>query len=81
MPLRRMLPAILISFALSILVCVLAAARQAAVPMALAAALFAVQVIIAVRRTNAPFWRTGDAHTLSLDWAWDNTVLAAIAYA
>ena len=81
MPLRRMLPAILISFALSIFVCVLAASRHAGVPMALAAALFAVQVIIAVLRTNAPFWRTGDAQTLSLDWAWDNTVLAAIAYA
>lgn len=81
MPLRRMLPAILISFALSTFVSVLAAARHAGVPMALAAALFAVQVLIAVLRINAPFWRTGDAQTLSLDWAWENTVLAAIAYA
>lgn len=81
MPLRRMLPAILISFALSIFVSVLAAARHADVPMALAAALFAVQVLIAVLRTNAPFWRTGDAQALGLDWARDNTVLAAIAYA
>jgi hypothetical protein len=76
-----MLPAILISFALSIFVSVLAATRHAGVPMALAAALFAVQVLIAVLRINAPFWRTGDAQTLSLDWAWDNTVLAAVAYA
>ena len=81
MPLRRMLPAILIAFALSIFVCVLAAARHAGVPMALAAALFSVQVLIVVLRTNGPFWRTGDAQTLGLDWAWDNTVLAAIAYA
>ena len=81
MPLRRMLPAILIAFALSIFVCVLAAARHAGVPMALAAALFSVQILIAVLRTNGPFWRTGDARALGHDWAWDNTVLAAIAYA
>ena len=81
MPPRRMLPAILISFALSIFVCVLAATRHAGVPMALAAGLFSVHVLIAVLRTNGPFWRTGDAQTLDLDWAWDNTVLAAIAYA
>ncbi|MEO8421453.1 MAG: hypothetical protein ABI457_09685 [Hyphomicrobium sp.] len=81
MPLRRMLPAIIIAFALSIFVCVLAATRHAGVPMALAAGLFSVQVLIAVLRTNGPFWRTGDAQALDLDWAWDNTVLAAIAYA
>ncbi len=49
MPLRPMLPALLLAFALSILVGVLAAARGASVPLALAAGLFAVQVLVRAR--------------------------------
>ena len=53
-----MLPALLLAFALSILVAVLATTRGASVPLALAAGLFALQVLFALARINEPLWRT-----------------------
>lgn len=81
MPLRPMLPTLLLAFAMSILVCVLAAARGSAVTLALAAALFALQVFFVLLRVNVPLWLAGDAPAASVDWAWSNTMLAAIVYA
>ena len=79
MPLRPMLPALLTAFALSILVAVLAVARNAPVTLALAAGLFAVQVIVVAVRIMAPVWRMGT--TSSPQWTWCSTVLAALVYA
>jgi hypothetical protein len=81
MPLRPMLPALLLAFALSILVGVLAATRGASVPLALATGLFAVQVLLALARINEPLWRTSSGRAADADWAWSNTVLAALVYA
>ena len=81
MPLRPMLPALLLAFALSILVGVLAAARGASVPLALAAGLFALQVLFALARINEPLWRPNSGRAADADWVWSNTVLAALVYA
>ena len=79
--LKRLLPAIALVFALSILVSVLAAARNASVPLGLAAALFALQIVFALARINAPVWQADERGSVGTDWAWDNTVLTAIVYA
>jgi hypothetical protein len=76
-----MLPVLLLAFAVSILVCVLAAARGSAVTLALAAALFAVQVLLVLLRINAPLWRGAEPASADLEWAWSNSVLAAFVYA
>jgi hypothetical protein len=81
MPLKPMLPALLLAFALSILVAVLATTRGASVPLALAAGLFALQVLFALARINEPLWRTSRGRAAEADWAWSNTVLAALVYA
>ena len=81
MPLRPMLPAILLAFSLSILVAVLAAARNAGTPLALAVSLFTAQILFAVVRTNAPVWRADVAPPPGAGWAWTNSVLAALVYA
>lgn len=81
MPLRPMLPAILLAFLLSILVAVLAAARDAGTPLTLAVGLFTAQILFALVRTNAPVWRADTAAVPGADWAWSNGVLAAIVYA
>ena len=81
MPLRPMLPTVLLSCVLSIVVAVLAAARGANVPLGLAVGLFAVQVLLTLWRINASTWRAGTLHTPAADWALNNTVLTAIVYA
>jgi hypothetical protein len=81
MPLRPMLPTILLAFSLSILVAVLAAARDAGTPLALAVGLFTAQILFAVVRTNAPVWRADVAPPPGSGWAWSNAVLAALVYA
>jgi hypothetical protein len=80
MRLRPMLPVLLLSFALSIVVGVLAAMRGSALTLALAAALFAIQALLALLRINVPLWRR-HADATGLDWARDNTLLAALVYA
>jgi hypothetical protein len=79
MRLRPMLPTLLLAFAVSVVICVLAAGRGSGVTLALAAALFAVQVLLVLLRINVPLWRGADA--IGDDWAWSNTVLAALVYA
>jgi hypothetical protein len=80
MPLRPMLPAVLLAFALSLLIGVLSVARGASVPLGIAAALFSLQVLVTLWRINAPLW-SGAAPGTGIDWAWSNTMLAAIVYA
>jgi hypothetical protein len=79
MRLRPMLPAVLLAFALSILIGVLSVTRGASVPLGIAAGLFSLQVLVTLWRINAPVWSRGEA--AGIDWAWSNTVLAAIVYA
>ena len=76
-----MLPTLLLAFALSIFVGVLAAVRGASVPLGLAAGLFVVQVLFVLARINEPLWRTSSDRGANADWAWGNTVLAALVYA
>jgi hypothetical protein len=76
-----MLPVLLLAFALSIFVCVLAAARGSAVTLALAAALFAIQVLFALTRINVPLWRGAASQAADFEWAWSNTMLTALVYA
>jgi hypothetical protein len=57
MPLRPLLPAILLALVMSIVVGVLAAGRESGITLALAVSLFALQMFFALARTNAPFWR------------------------
>jgi hypothetical protein len=81
MSFRSMLPTLLLAFALSIFVCVLAAARGSTVTLALAAGLFAVQVLFALLRINVPLWRAIANPAADFEWAWSNTMLTAFAYA
>jgi hypothetical protein len=81
MSFRSMLPTLLLAFALSIFVCVLAAARGSTVTLALAAGLFAVQVLFALLRINVPLWRAPANPAADFEWAWSNTMLTAFAYA
>lgn len=81
MPLRPMLPTVLLAAVLSIVVGVLAAARGASVPLGLAVGLFAVQVLLTLWRINAPAWHAGPPQTPAADWAVSNTVLTVIVYA
>lgn len=76
---RRLLPIVLIAFVLSILIAVVAAARRSEVTFALAAILFGAQVLLALLRINVPLWRPG-ANAANGNWAWDNSMLAAITY-
>ena len=56
MPLRPMLPVILLALLLSIMIAVLAAGRGSGWTLALAVALFALQMLVVALRINAPFW-------------------------
>jgi hypothetical protein len=75
-----MLPTLLLAFVLSVLTAVLAAARGSQLTFALAVILFALQVLVVLLRFNVPLWRQG-AEPENAEWAWDNSVLTAIAYA
>jgi hypothetical protein len=81
MPLRPYLPVLLLAFALSLIVGVLAATRDAGVTLALAAALFGLQVLFVLARINAPLWSDANPMPADADWAWSNTVLTALVYA
>lgn len=81
MRLRSLLSVLLLAFALSIFVGVLAVARGSELTLALAAALFVLQTLFVLARTSAPLWREPRADQASLDWAWDNTLLTGIVYA
>ncbi len=76
---KRMLSILLLAGALSVGIAILAAARRSEATLALAALLFALQVLVVLLRTNVPLWR-GSAGA-DAGWAWDNSVLTAISYA
>jgi hypothetical protein len=86
MPLRPLLPAMLLALVMSIIVGVLAVGRDSGFTLALAVALFALQMLFAMVRTNAPFWHadanteTGRDAIISL-CVRRNTLLAALVYA
>ena len=81
MSFRSMLLTLLLAFALSIFVCVLAAARGSAATLALTAGLFGVQVLFALLRINIPLWRADAGPFEEFEWAWSNTMLTALVYA
>lgn len=79
MRLKRMLPILFLAGALSVGIAVLAAGRRSETTLALAALLFALQVVVVLLRINVPLWRSkGGADA---GWAWDNSVLTAVSYA
>jgi hypothetical protein len=77
---RRTLTTLLLAFALSLLIVVLAAGRGSLATLAIAAGLFGVQVVLVLLRFNIPLWRAPQ-YTAGQDWAWDNTMLTALVYA
>jgi len=80
MPVKRMLPTLLLAAALSVVIAVLAAARQSQLTFSIAAALFALQVVVFLARINVPLWGSGAAAATDARWAWDNSVLTATTY-
>lgn len=80
MRLRRMLPTLLLAGGLSVAIAVLAAARRSELTLALAAALFALQVLLVLARINVPLWR-GVQSGSEPAWAWDNSVLTSLSFA
>ncbi len=84
MPLRPLLPALLLALVMSIIVGVLAVGRNSGLTLALAVALFALQMLFALLRTNVPFWREdaeGPRDTAIALCVRRNTLLAALVYA
>ena len=83
-PLKPLLLAIVIALVASVLVMVLAAARDARLVFALAATLFAVQMIFATLRINWPLMRDGPAQSeegAAVASVLRNSVLTGLAYA
>jgi hypothetical protein len=84
MPLRPLLPALLLALVMSIVVGVLAAGRESGFTLALAVALFALQMLFATMRSNLPLWQTDTSESLDATIALcvrRNTLLAALVYA
>ncbi len=84
MPLRPLMPAVLLALVMSVVVGVLAAGRNSGLTLGLAVGLFALQLLFALVRTNAPLWRPSaqmphDA-TIAL-CVRRNTLLASVVYA
>ncbi len=84
MPLRPMLPVILLALLLSIMIAVLAAGRGSGWTLALAVALFALQMLVVALRINAPFWGSSPPATegpATVACAQTNAVLTGLVYA
>jgi hypothetical protein len=84
MPLKPMMPVILLAFVISIMVAVLAAGRGSGWTLALAVALFAIQMLFVTLRLNAPYWGSKPPATeapAAITCAQCNAVLAALVYA
>jgi fumarate reductase subunit D len=79
MHLRRMLPVLLLAAGLSIAIAVFAATRHSEFTFALAAILFALQVLLIMLRLNVPLWQAG-VRGGDVDWAWHNSGLTAITF-
>jgi hypothetical protein len=84
MPLRPLLPALLLALVMSIVVGVLAVGRDSGFTLGLAVALFALQMLFALVRTNAPFWGAdapAPQEEIIALCVRRNTLLAALVYA
>jgi hypothetical protein len=84
MPLRPLLPALLLALVMSIVVGVLAAGRESGFTLALAVALFGLQMLFATVRSNAPYWQPDASAAQDATIALcvrRNTLLAALVYA
>jgi len=84
MPLKPLLPALLLALVMSIVVGVLAAGRNSGFTLALAVALFGLQMLFALVRSNAPFWQNDAApahYAIVALCVRRNTLLAALVYA
>jgi len=84
MPLKPLLPALLLALVMSIVVGVLAVGRNSGFTLALAVALFALQMLFALVRTNAPFWKSdtgAEPYATVALCVRRNTLLAALVYA
>ncbi len=83
MSLRPMMPAILLALVVSIMVAVLAAGRGSGWTLALAVALFGIQMLFVALRLNVPFWGSSPPATdepAPVHCAQHNAVLAALVY-
>jgi hypothetical protein len=84
MPLRPLLPALLLALVMSVVVGVLAVGRDSGFTLALAVSLFALQMLFALVRSNAPFWSPDPEDPQDATIALcvrRNTLLAALVYA
>ena len=84
MPLRPMLPVILLALVVSIMIAVLAAGRGSGWTLALAVALFALQMLFVALRLNIPFWGSSPPTTeapATVACAQGNAVLTGLVYA
>jgi len=84
MALRPLLPAILLALVVSVVVGVLAAGRDDGLTLSLAAGLFALQMLFALLRTNAPYWRVADTINkveTAAECVRRNAVLGGLVYA
>lgn len=85
MTLRPLLPAILLALVMSIVVGVLATGRGSGATLAVAVGLFVVQILFAIGRVNAPFWKSAPESEMQggriFACVWRNTVLAGLVYA
>jgi hypothetical protein len=84
MPIRPILPAILLALVMSIVVAVLAIGRESGAVLALAVGLFALQMLFAALRINAPYWRVnGDPpkQSTAVLCVRRNAILTAFVYA
>ncbi|MDH4983200.1 hypothetical protein [Hyphomicrobium sp. D-2] len=77
---RLLLPAVLLAFVVSILICVSAANRHSSVVMGLAVALFSAQVLMSALRVNLPLWNGATLSSAGRTWGWNNSLLAITAY-
>lgn len=83
MALRPLLPAILLALVVSVVVGVLAAGRDDGLTLSIAAALFGLQMLFALLRTNAPYWSSdiGNSVETAAECVRRNAVLGGLVYA
>lgn len=84
MSLRPLMPVILLALVVSVMVAVLAAGRGSGWTLALAVALFAVQMLFVALRVNLPYWGgnpPSEEAPAPVVCAHSNAVLAALVYA
>lgn len=77
---RHLLPAVLLAFVVSILICVSAANRLSSAMTGLAVALFSAQVLMSALRVNLPSWNGATLSSDGRSWGWNNSLLAITTY-